>query len=89
MVELEQRDRGKPWELNNRLITTPAWHEPLHTLREARDLPKNVRLELENFFVAVTTFTNKTVRILGWASRKKAQRYMERTRTRSDAGGQG
>jgi len=89
MVELEQRDRGKPWELNNRLITTPAWHEPLHTLREARDLPKNVQHELENFFVAVTTFTNKTVRILGWASRKKAQRYMESTRTRSDVGDQG
>jgi hypothetical protein len=34
------------------------------TTREARDLPKNVQLERENFFVAVTTFTNKTVRIL-------------------------
>ncbi len=30
--------RGKP-ETNNRIIATPAWHEPFRPYADARDLP--------------------------------------------------
>jgi inorganic pyrophosphatase len=54
MVEIEQTDpKGKP-QVNNRVIATPAWHEALKELAEARDLPKDVRHQLEQFFVSTT-----------------------------------
>ncbi len=78
MVALEQRDDDGKRLQNNRVITVPAWHEPLKGLSEARDLPKSVKLQLEQFFVAVTSFTNKKVKVLGWATRKEATRYIDK-----------
>ena len=79
MVEIEQRDGGGKPQINNRLITTPAWNEPLRELEEARDLPKHIREQLERFFVAVTGFTDKKVKIRGWASRRKAFRFLKKS----------
>ena len=77
MVEMEQRDEDGKNQVNNRLITTPAWNEPLRELDEARDLPKEIREQLERFFVAVTAFTDKKVKVHGWGSRRKALRFLE------------
>jgi inorganic pyrophosphatase len=77
MVELAQKDKNGRAEINNRVIATPAWHQALKGLQEARDLPRSVQEELERFFVAVTAFTGKKIKILGWASRGKAQRFIE------------
>jgi len=79
MVELEQREgRGKP-ETNNRIIATPAWHEPLQPCVEARDLPGRARAEIEQFFVTVATMTGKRVKIRGWSSCRDARRFLRRT----------
>jgi inorganic pyrophosphatase len=77
MVEIEQTDpTGKP-QINNRVIATPAWHEALKELEEARELPKEVRRQLERFFVSTTAFTGKQIRIKGWASVAKARRFIK------------
>lgn len=78
MVEIEQRDDGGRRQTNNRLITTPAWHEPLKGLDDARDLPASVRHELEQFFVAITAFTGKKVKIRGWEGSRKALRFLKK-----------
>jgi len=85
MIEIEQRDDGGKKQTNNRLITTPAWHEPLKELKDARDLPKGVRQEFEQFFVAVTAFTDKEVRVRGWAGRAKALHFLKKRMTSKDS----
>jgi inorganic pyrophosphatase len=78
MVELEQKDpKAKKKQVNNRIIATPAWHEPLKALTEARDLPKSIREELEYFFVTVAAFTGKKIDIRGWASRRATERFIK------------
>jgi inorganic pyrophosphatase len=82
MVEIEETVKGGKTRTNNRLIATPAWHEPFRELTDARDLPPGIRRQLEQFFVATTTFMDKEVKVLGWAGRKKALRYLEKRITR-------
>jgi inorganic pyrophosphatase len=76
MVELDQRIKGRA-EKNNRIIATPAWHEALKGVEEARDLPASVRQQLEQFFVSVAQFTGKKIRIRGWAGPQKARRFID------------
>lgn len=78
MVELDQQDpKTRKRQVNNRIIATPAWHEPLKALTEARDLPKSVREELEYFFVIIAASTGKKVMIRGWGSCREAQRFVK------------
>jgi hypothetical protein len=80
MVEVEQRERkGRAKaETNNRIIATPAWHEPLRRFADARDLPGGARSEIEQFFVTAAAMTGKRVRIRGWSSRRDALRFVGR-----------
>jgi inorganic pyrophosphatase len=85
MVEVGERKKSGARQTNNRLIVTPAWHEPLRELTDARDLPESMRHELEQFFLAVTAFTHKKVEILGWEGARKAHRFLEQCITRPGA----
>ena len=75
MVELVQRESGGKPELNNRIVLLPQWRDA--HLEEASDLPGEVRAQVENFFVSTAKFTNKQVRIKGWASARKAMRFID------------
>ena len=82
MVEIEQRERNaksKP-ETNNRIITTPHWHEALRALQEARDLPPPVRKQIEQFFISSVAFTGKALTVKGWASSRKTREFIEKNR---------
>jgi inorganic pyrophosphatase len=85
MVEIEQRDKDGKKETNNRLIATPDWHEPLREVKDARDLPEHVKRELEQFFVAVTAFTGKKIKVRGWAGRGKARAFLRKRTIASDS----
>jgi inorganic pyrophosphatase len=77
MVEVTQKDgRGKS-QVNNRLIATPAWHDALQTVEDARKLPASIRDEIEQFFVSVTALTDKQVKIKGWANSRKALQFLQ------------
>ena len=80
MVEFEQRDGKSKALRNNRIIVTPSWHEALSTLEEARDLPKSVRKQIEQFFVSSVAFAGKAVTVLGWASSKKTRQFINKNR---------
>jgi len=78
MVEINQREaRGKP-EVNNRIIATPRWHQALSTLDEARDLPKAVRRQIEQFFVSSVAFTGKQITVKGWGSARMTKAFIDR-----------
>lgn len=79
MVEIRQRDKGGRKMVNNRIIATPDWHVPLRDIEDPRDLPADIRAELERFFVAVTAFTGKKVRIHGWSGRRKALKFVKQS----------
>ena len=75
MVELVQRESGGKPEVNNRIVLLPQWRDA--HLEEASDLPGEVRAQVENFFVSTAKFTDKQVRIKGWASARKAMRFID------------
>jgi inorganic pyrophosphatase len=78
MVEIDQREgRGKP-EVNNRIIATQSWHQALSTLDEARDLPKGVRQQIEQFFVNSVAFTGKQIMVKGWGSARMTRAFIDR-----------
>jgi len=75
MVELLQIESGGKPELNNRIVLLPQWRD--ERFEEASDLPDDVRAQIENFFVSTAKFTDKRVRVKGWASAKKAMRFVD------------
>ncbi|MDQ6917701.1 MAG: inorganic diphosphatase [Pseudomonadota bacterium] len=78
MVELVQSDAGAKPEINNRVVLLPEWRDA--HLEEASDLPADVRAQIESFFVHTALFTDKRVRVKGWASAKKAVRFIDSRR---------
>ncbi len=80
MVKLLQTEPGAATEINNRVVLLPEWRDA--HLEEASDLPGQVRDHIENFFVSAAKFTDKQVHIKGWASAKRALRFIESHRTK-------
>lgn len=78
MVKVVQRERGGKPEVNNRIIATPVWHPPLEAFADARELPRPARDEIEQFFLTVAESTGKRVKVEGWASRRAAERFLQR-----------
>ena len=74
MLELVQTDAGKKPQINNRVLLIPSWLSG--HLDDASDLPKAIRAQIEQFFVSVDQFTDKDVRVRGWASPQKAMRFI-------------
>jgi inorganic pyrophosphatase len=75
MVELLQADSGGKSEINNRVVLLPKWREA--HIEEASDLPDQVRSQIESFFVNADLFTDKKAKVTGWASSKKATRFID------------
>lgn len=74
VVRLVQRTKKGPRERNDRIIAVPV-NDPRSA--HVRDLPKRLRDELEEFFVAVTRLGDKTVTIEGWQGPKAAAAVIE------------
>jgi inorganic pyrophosphatase len=75
MVELVQTESDSKPELNNRVVLLPQWRDK--SFEEASDLPAEMRSQIESFFVSTAKFTDKHVRIKGWASAKNAMRFVD------------
>jgi inorganic pyrophosphatase len=77
VVRLSQKEKGGKRAENDRVVVTPAedaWFERLD------DVPKDVRRELEHFFVESVAFEGKKVRIEGWDGPRRASETLERAR---------
>jgi inorganic pyrophosphatase len=73
VLRIDQRESGRTSrQRNDRIVALPVKSPRFDRWRSVRDLPARLRLELEQFFLAVTALEDKDVRILGWQGRAKA-----------------
>jgi inorganic pyrophosphatase len=73
VVRLTQNASGKR-ERNDRVILVPADER---RFQDVKDLAKNVRTELEQFFVTVTELSDKDVIVDGWEGPTSAEQIIE------------
>ena len=76
MVEIREDAKKGQRRTNNRVIAIPTWNDRLGDLERARDLPKRIKEELEEFFVNTTFFSGKNIEIRGWESKGKTQAFI-------------
>lgn len=68
LIRVEQnRADGKGRVRNDRILALPVEARRERQLKSAMSLPRRVRDELEQFFLAATVLEGKDARILGWA----------------------
>jgi inorganic pyrophosphatase len=87
VVRLVQRDGGdKKMTRNDRIIALPVNDK---RYEDVKDLPKRVRVELEQFFLRMSDLTDKRVKIEGWDGPKVAERLVDAAAKRYTKGGLG
>jgi inorganic pyrophosphatase len=80
VLQVEQNVVGKPGQRqrNDRVIAAPATAPRESRLTSVTDLSERQRDELAQFFVAVTAFEGKDVKIVGWDGPSAAQALIAR-----------
>src|SRR2546423_3167266 len=66
VLEVMQSEKGKKAIRNDRLIAVPRDSHREQADKDARELPKQVRAEIEKFFVATDELESKELKFLGW-----------------------
>ena len=77
VLEVVQSEKGKKGIRNDRLIAMPRGSHREKAEKDARDLPKQVRQEIEKFFVATDELEDKELKFLGWKSPKTGERLID------------
>ncbi len=72
LLVTQKKKNGDGREPNHRLFALPAGSEREHEWQDARELPKRVRKELEQFFIAAGALADKRLEILDWVGPDKA-----------------
>jgi len=78
VLEVLQKTRGAPKIRNDRVIVVPHCSHREKSDNDARELPRQVRQELEKFFVATDELEEKKLQFLGWKGHKAAERLLDR-----------
>jgi inorganic pyrophosphatase len=73
----ERKKRKHEPKRNDRVIAVPVDAPRYDDLRDARDLPKRTRDELQEFFLTVVRLGDKEVEILGWDGPKAANKLID------------
>jgi inorganic pyrophosphatase len=77
VLEVLQTEGGKHAIRNDRLIAVPRHSHREQGENDARALPKQIRSEIEKFFVATDELENKELKFLGWKGPKTGGRLIE------------
>ena len=77
VLEVLQSEKGKKGLRNDRLIAVPRDSHREKADRDVRELSKQVRQEIEKFFVATDELEDKELKFLGWKGPKTGQRLIE------------
>ena len=77
VLEVLQSERGKQGIRNDRLIAVPRHSHREKADKDARDLPKQVRQEIEKFFVATDELEAKELEFLGWKGPKAGEQLID------------
>jgi inorganic pyrophosphatase len=78
LVRIEQEEEGKR-ERNDRIVALPTWHDQLGPVKEAAELPRRLRNEIEQFFLSTAFFTAKKLDLKGWADSAAALELIQRS----------
>ena len=76
VLKVEETKKKKK-RRNDRILMVPESAERAEHLQSHKDLSRREREELEHFFLIVTAFTTKDVRILGWDGPETVTRMLE------------
>ena len=76
VLEVLQSEKGKKAIRNDRLIAVPRDSHREQADKDARDLPKQVRKEIERFFVATDELETKELKFLGWKGPNAGERLI-------------
>jgi inorganic pyrophosphatase len=77
VLEVLQMQKGKHKLRNDRLIAVPKDSHREQADKDARGLPKQVRKEIEKFFVATDELEDKELKFLGWKGPKTGKRLID------------
>ena len=77
VLEVLQSEKGKKPIRNDRLIAVPRDSHREKADKDARDLPKPMRDEIEKFFVATDELEDKELKFLGWKGPKAGRRLIQ------------
>jgi inorganic pyrophosphatase len=77
VLEVEQSEKDKKPIRNDRLIAVPRDSHREKADKDARDLPKPMRQEIEKFFAATDELESKTLKFLGWKNPKTGERLID------------
>jgi inorganic pyrophosphatase len=78
VLEILEHDKKKK-RRNDRIMAVPINSHAEAGLRDVRQLSKQVRLELEKFFVATAELQLKTLECLGWRGPKRATHLIKKS----------
>jgi inorganic pyrophosphatase len=78
VLEVLQSEKGKKDIRNDRLIAVPRESHREKADKDARQLPKQVRQEIEKFFVATDELEDKQIKFKGWKGPKSGQRLIDK-----------
>jgi inorganic pyrophosphatase len=77
VLEVQQREKGKKGIRNDRLIAVPRNSHREKADKDARDLSKQMRQEIEKFFVATDELEDKELKFLGWKGPKTGEHLID------------
>jgi len=78
VLEVLQSENGRKGIRNDRLIAVPRDSHREKADKDARDLPKQMRQEIEKFFVATDELEAKVLKFLGWKGPKVGEQLIDR-----------
>jgi inorganic pyrophosphatase len=77
VLEVLQKESGKQKIRNDRLIAVPRDSHREKSEYDARKLRKQVREEIEKFFVATDELDDKELKFLGWKGPKTGEKLID------------
>jgi inorganic pyrophosphatase len=80
VLEVLQSQKGEKAIRNDRLMAVPRDSHREQADKDARELPKQVRKEIEKFFIATDELEDKELEFLGWKGPKSGERLIASAR---------
>jgi inorganic pyrophosphatase len=77
VLQVLQKDKGKQKIRNDRLIAVPRDSHREKSEEDVRGLPRQVREEIEKFFVATDELQDKELKFLGWKGPKAGEKLVD------------
>ena len=78
VIEARQKDKGKPWIRNDRLIAVACHARAHNAVKTLRELPRPILHDVQAFFVDYNRLDDKTFRPLGVRGPRRAEKLVKK-----------